>query len=684
MTLPRSVCRRVAAFALLSVLLVPGLALGQTLTAQSGLASGIDTAHVDSSVPPQDDFYQHVNGDWLTQSPIPKDQARWGAYFELREQTRKDVRAVIQEAAQAQAERGTPRQQVGDLYASVVDTTRRDELGLTPLRDELQRIDAVETRSDLVRLLAWFQRLPADAPLQVDVGPDDKNPDRYAASLDQDGLGLPQPDYYEKEQFADRRAAYRDHITEVFRLADVSAPEAAAQRAFGLEKQLASMQLSYEEARDARASYNPRSWSDLEENAPGINWDTFAEAAALTAVDTVIVGQPQYVADLATLLREQPVQDWTDYFRWQLLRGFASSLSTPFARAHFEFYQGRLRGAEARPPLWKRAVTTTNASLGGLVGRLYVEKHFSPEKKRKIERIVEHLRTAFHREIETLDWMSDSTKAAAQRKLREMTAHVAYPDQWQDFSGLRIEPDDLVGNMRRTARFEYERQIQRLGQPVNQKLWTHAIPQEVNGYIDNRRNLITVTAGILHPPFFQADAAPAVNYGGIGAVIGHEISHAFDSEGRKYDHEGRLRDWWTEADAERYRARSDALVEQFGQYVPGDSVHVDGELTLPENIADLAGLSAAYRAYQLSLSDGEAPMIDGLTGDQRFFMSWAQVWRMKTRPAALRQMLQRNPHSPPRYRVSGIVPHLASFHAAFDVQPGDEMYRPPEKRIEIW
>jgi putative endopeptidase len=683
MTLRRLAQRCVVALALLPLLVACGTEPGQKGT-EKALISGIDTSHVDRSVPPQENFFRHVNGDWLNRAPIPKDQARWGAYFDLREQTRKEVRGVIQEAAQAQTEQGTPRQKVGDFYASVVDTTRRNRRDLAPLQDELRRIDAVETRTDLVRLVARFQRRPAEAPLRVSVGPDEKNPDRYAASLDQDGLGLPQPDYYQKDRFADRRAAYRDHVTEILAQAGQPNPEAAAQRALALEEQLASIQLSYEEARDARASYNPHSWTELEEKASGIDWDTFAEAAGLKTVDTVIVGQPSYVAGLADLLREQPLQAWKDYFRWQLLRGYASYLSRPFARAHFEFYQGRLRGAEARPPLWKRAVTTTNSSLGGLVGRLYVEEHFSAEKKRKIERIVENLRRAFHEEIETLEWMSDSTKAAAHRKLREMTAHVAYPDQWQDFSDLRIEPDDLVGNVTRAVRFEYDRQIDRLGQPVNQKLWTRAIPQEVNGYIDNRRNLITVTAGILQPPFFQADAAPAVNYGGIGAVVGHEISHAFDSQGRKYDHEGRLRDWWTGADAKRYRARSEALVEQFNQYVPGDSVHVDGELTLPENIADLAGVAAAYRAYRLSLGDEEASVIDGLSGDQRFYMSWAQVWRMKIRPPALRQMLQRNPHSPPRYRVNGIVPHLASFHEAFDVQPGDGMYRPPEERIEIW
>jgi putative endopeptidase len=681
---PRRLIRQwLIAFALAPLLLAPGNAFGQTAGPDT-FVSGIDTAHIDRSVPPQDNFYQHVNGDWLKQVTIPSDQALWGTYFDLQEQTQKDVRSVIQAASRAQPERGTPRQQVGDLYASFVDTTRRERLGLTPLRDDLRRIESADTRTDLVRLMAWFQRRPAEAPLQVDLGPDAKHPDRYAASLDQDGLGLPQPDYYQKDQFSDRRTAYRDHITEIFRLADVSNPNAAAQRAFALEQQLASIQLSYEEARDARASYNPHSWSDLGKKAPALDWNAFAEAAGLTAVDTVIVGQPDYVADLGILMRETSLQTWRDYFRWQLLKGFSSHLSPPFAQAHFEFFQGRLRGAEARPPLWKRAVTTVNTSLGGLVGRLYVETHFSAEKKQTIERIVENLRTAFHKEIETLDWMSDSTKTAAHRKLREMTAHVAYPDEWQDFSGLRIEPDDLVGNMRRAARFDYERQIGRLGEPVNQKLWTRAIPQEVNGYIDNRRNLITVTAGILQPPFFQPDAAPAVNYGGIGAVIGHEISHAFDSEGRKYDHKGRLHDWWTEADEERYQARSDALVEQFNQYVPGDSVHVDGELTLPENIADLAGVAAAHRAYRLSLNTDEASVIDGLTGDQRFYMSWAQIWRTKIRPAALRQMLQRDPHSPPRYRVNGIVPHLASFHEAFGITPGNDMYRPPEERIEIW
>lgn len=361
---------------------------------------------------------------------------------------------MIQGAAQAQTERGRPRQKVSDLYASVVDTTRRDRLGLAPLQDELRRIDGAQTRTTIVRLVARFQRLPAEVPLRASVGPDEKNPDRYAASLDQDGLGFPQPDYSQKERFADRRTAYQDSIAEIFALAEIPNPNAAAQQAFPLEKQLASIQFSYDgaRARDARASDNPCPWTELAENASGIDRDTFAEDTNLMAVDTVVVGQPSFVDGLSDLVREQSIQAWRDYFRWQLLTGFSSYLSTPFAWAHVEFVQGRLRGPEARPPLWRRAGTTANSSLGGLVGRLYVEEHFRTEKKRKIERVVENLQRAFHKEIEALDWVTDSTKAATHRKLRAMTAHVAYPDQWRDFSDLRIEPTNPVGNLTRAAR----------------------------------------------------------------------------------------------------------------------------------------------------------------------------------------------------------------------------------------
>lgn len=670
-----------------ALLAAPGAAPAQSAApAEAADAKlGLDTAGFDRSVPPEDDLFEHVNGGWLERTEIPADRALWGAYFALRERTRRDVRETIRQAARSRPARGTPARKVGDLYASYVDTARRNRLGLEPAREELERVAAVEGRDELLGLMARFQRLPAEAPLSVSVGADLENPDENVVYLRQSGLGLPVRQQYTDDQYAERRASYRDHLARMFGLAGLPDTVASAEGVLALEMRLAEAQWPYERQRDATRGNARLSWAELAERAPGVEWRAFAEAAGLAEADTVVVAEPSYVVGLAEAVAKRPVERWRDYFRWRILEAYAPYLGGSFVRADFAFYRAELSGVEEPAPLWRRAVETTNRSLGQLVGRLYVDAHVPEEAKGDMEQMVEELRAAFHRQIDELPWMSDSTKAAARRKLRAMRSQVAYPDSghWRDFSDLEIEPDDLVGNLERVAAFDYRDARERIGQPVDHHRWKR-LPQEVNGYIESRRNLIVITAGILQPPFYQPDADAAVNYGGIGAVIGHEISHAFDSEGRKFDHEGRLRDWWTEADARRFRERGRALVEQFDAFSPLEGDSVDGELTLPENIADVAGLASAHRAYRLHRDGEPAPVIAGLTGDQRFFMSWAQVWRMKVRDAALRQMLERDPHSPARYRVNGIVPHLDAFHEAFEVGEDGGLWRPPEERVEIW
>lgn len=686
--LPRLLSRLLLApLAAAALLAAPRAAPAQTAAPAAAVDAklGLDTAGFDRSVPPADDLFEHVNGGWMERTEIPADRAMWGAYFALRERTRKDVRATIREAARSEPAPGTPARKVGDLYASYVDTARRNRLGLEPAREELERVAAVEDRGELLGLLARFQRLPAEAPLSVSVGADLERPERTAVYLRQDGLGLPIRQHYTEERYAEQRTAYREHLARVFGLAGLPDTARSAAGVLELETRLAEAQWPYERRRDATQGNARLSWAELAEEAPGVDWRAFAEAAGLAAADTVLVAEPSYVTALAEALAERPLERWKRYFRWRILEAYSPYLSRPFVEADFDFYRAELEGVEAQSPLWRRAVETTNQSLGQLVGRLYVDAHLAEGTKRDMERMVEELRTAFHREIEELPWMSDSTKAAAHRKLRAMRSQVAYPDEghWRDYSDLEIRPGELVGNLERVAAFDYRDALDRIGEPVDPHRWK-PLPQEVNGYIESRRNLIVITSGILQPPFYQPDADPAVNYGGIGAVIGHEISHAFDSEGRKFDHAGRLRDWWTAADARRFEERGQALVEQFDRFSPLEGDSVDGSLTLPENIADVAGLASAHRAYRLHLDGEEAPVIAGFTGDQRFFMSWAQVWRMKIRDAALRQMLERDPHSPPRYRVNGIVPHLDAFHAAFDVEEGDGLWRPPEERVEIW
>jgi putative endopeptidase len=673
-------------------LLGASLALGGTtagLNAQmpaSPPALGIDTTQLDRGVRPQDDFFRYVNGSWLKSVRIPEDRSRYGAFEELAERTDQALLAIIEEATAARrAEPGSDEQKVGDLYRSFMDTARVEALGVEPLRPELRRIQALGSRKELPAHFARLRRMGVGLPFGFYVGQDAKQSDRYIAYLSQSGLGLPDRDYYLKQddKFEQARQAYLRYAETMLRLAGHRNPAEAARQILALETALAERHWERARSRDREATYNLFSVEQLAREHPNLGWRTFLDAADAEQTPGVVVRQPDYLRALDQLIATTPLDTWKAYLTLSLLDTYAGQLSRPFADARFDFSGRALQGLEEQRPRWKRGVDQVEAVLGMPLGRMYVRRHFRPEAKARMERLVDNLRVAFREGIDGLEWMGPETRAQAKDKLAKFTVKIGYPDRWPDYSGLEVRADDLVGNVMRSRAFEYGRMVGRLGQPIDREEWGMT-PQTVNAYYSPSKNEIVFPAAILQPPFFDVEADDAVNYGAIGGVIGHEISHGFDDQGRRSDGEGNLRDWWTETDARAFEQRADMLVEQYAGYEPVEGLPINGRLTLGENIGDLSGLAVAYQAYRRSLDGAEAPIIGGFTGDQRFFMGWAQIWRNLYREEALRQRLLTDSHSPGEYRVNGVLVNLPEFYAAFGVEPGDRMYLAPEKRVKIW
>lgn len=653
-------------------------------TADAPLGLGFDTATFDTTVRAQDDFYRHVNGTWLEGTPIPADKSNYGAFTQLADQAEADLRAIIEKAATAEYRaEGSEMQMVGDLYRSYMDSTRVEDLGLAPLEGELARVDAIASHEDLIQYIGYNQRIGVSDPFSVRVGQDAKNATEYILYASQSGLGLPDRDYYFSDSFAEVRDKYAAYIATMYDLAEWDGGAAAAQTIFALEKRLAEDQWTRVQNRDRDATYNKYTLDEANALTPNLDWALLLDAADAADAEAVIIRQPSYFEAVDEALVDVPLDDWKTYFRFKVLSGSASVLPQPFSDANFDFYSRTLSGIEAQRPRWKRAVSATNAALGEMVGKLYVEEHFSPEAKARMDEMIENLRTAFRQSIDELEWMSPETRAQAQEKLEKFTPKIGYPEKWKDYSALEVDAHDLFGNMRRSREVEYARNIGKLGGPVDRTEW-FMTPQTVNAYYSSTMNEIVFPAAILQPPFFNVEADDAVNYGAIGAVIGHEFSHGFDDQGRKSDGDGNLRDWWTEQDAEEFQQRAQGLIDQYAAFSPLDGHHVNGELTLGENIGDLAGLTMAYRAYKLSLGGKEAPVIDGFTGDQRFFIGWAQVWRRKYREDELKRRLITDPHAPSEYRTNGIVANMPEFYAAFGVQEGDDLYRSDAERVKIW
>ena len=651
--------------------------------------SGIDLDHRDLDIRPQDDLFRAVSGQWLATAPIPDDRASDGAFHQLRDRAEKDVHALLQSLADAAHEPASEARKVGDLFASFLDRDRVNSLALSPLDADLAAVDAVPDTTELIRLIGALGRQGVPGPVGLAVFADAGQSDRYGAYLAQSGLGLPDESFYREDSFAPVRDAYVAHVTRILTLSgfEPARAEDAAARIMALETRLAAGHWDNVRDRDATATYNPHTRSELEALAPRIDWAAWLDGlkAPVGALDRVIVREPSFVSTLDETFGEVPLEDWKVWLRWHLLRATAALLDDAFVEADFDFYGRTLTGAPDLKAAWKRGVGVVEGAMGEAVGRLYVDEHFPAEAKEQITELVANLIEAYRRSITSLAWMSEETRSRALEKLDSFTPKVGYPDRWRDYSTLQIDRDDLVGNVRRACEFEADRDLARIGQPVDTDEWFMS-PQTVNAYYNPLMNEIVFPAAILQPPFFHPDADPAVNYGAIGAVIGHEIGHGFDDQGSRYDGNGNLNDWWTESDRTAFEERTAVLVSQYDALEPRQAPgqHVNGSFTLGENIGDLGGLAIAYAAYGIATDRSEPEVLDGLTGPQRFFWSWAQAWRSKSRDEEVARLLAIDPHSPPEFRCNAVVRNIDGFHEAFEVTEGDALWLAPEERVSIW
>jgi predicted metalloendopeptidase len=669
--------------------------IGCAATPTASLQSGVDLKYVDRSVRPQDDLYRYLNGKWLDTFQLPPDKGSYESFTYVDDATQEQLRGIVdglvQAQTQAQAATGAGNvdpdvRKLTDLYASFMDEARLEELGLKPLQGEFAAIDAIAGRSEIPGLIAHLNRIGAGAPYDLYINQDARNSLQYAVIIEQSGLGLPDRDYYLKDdaKLKDARAKYRAHIAKMFSMA--GDPDAGAEAAaiLDLETALARLQWTRVENRDPVKTYNKIPIADLPKLMPGYDWRRYVGGTEIAdKVDSVIISQPSYFAGLDKLLAATPLPVWKAYFKWRVLSAAAPYLSKAFVDERFAFRGTVLSGIPENRARWKRGIALLDDALGEALGKLYVAKYFPPENKARMEALVGHLLDAYRRDVDTLDWMSSGTKKGAQAKLAKLVTKIGYPATWRDYGALQISRDDLWGNVVRANEFEYRRNIDKLGKPVDRNEW-QMTPQTVNAYYNPPMNEIVFPAAILQPPFFEVRADDAVNYGGIGAVIGHEISHGFDDNGSQYDADGNLHDWFTEEDHEKFKVKTRALVEQYNAYEPVPGFHVNGELTLGENIADNSGLAIAYKAYHLSLADRAAPVIDGFTGDERLYLGWVQVWRGKMREDEAIRRTKTDPHAPPAVRGTAPVVNQEGFYAAFGVKQGDKMYLPPERRVNIW
>ncbi|MGH3868488.1 MAG: M13 family metallopeptidase [Pseudonocardiaceae bacterium] len=653
-------------------------------TPPPALGSGLLLPGYDRQVRAQDDLFRFANGQWLRTTEIPADRTRYGAFDALAEQAQQNLRTIVDDSTARHGAAGSPDQQIGDYYASFMDTARLDALGAAPLKASLDRIDALASPTDLVRYFGGSAATGTPSPIALSIDQDAKNASAYLPDVSQSGLTLPDRDYYLKSdpQFVTTRDQLRVYTARMLGLAGIANPDAAAGRVLTVENRLADVQWTAVQNRDATATYNKFTVTDATARTPGLDWKTYLDAAGVHTPDFV-VDEPSFFTALGTALTTVPLADWKSYLKFKLIDDLAPYLSNDFVTAHFELHSRDLAGQQEMRPRWKRGVAAVNDAMGDLLGQRYVQRYFPPDSKRRIDALVSKLIDAYHSSIDGLDWMSAATKTQAKDKLSKLAVKIGYPSTWKDYSKLRVARDDLVGNVVRSAQLEYQRDLDRLGKPVDRAEW-FTTPQTVNAFYNPARNDITFPAAILQSPFFDPTADDAVNYGGIGAVIGHEISHAFDDQGRKYDGTGNLRDWWTPQDVARFTARTTALAAQYSAYEPLPGEHINGELTLGENIADLSGLTVALRAYRRSLGARPAAMMDGFTGEQRFFLGWAQVWRGKIRDKALREQLLSDPHSPNEFRANGVVSNLPEYYTAFAVKQGDKLFRSPDQRVTIW
>ena len=669
-----------------AAILLAGLA--SSGLAQAGMdKAGIETSFRDTTVRPQDDFYRHVNGKWLKTAEIPADRSSAGAFMDLREAVVPRLHTLIENLQKKPGAAGSDAQKIGDLYASFMDTRQIEAAGLKPLHAEFAKVDAIKDKAELPALFAWLNRMSVLAPLDISVHQDNKDSTKYVLDVGQSGTALPDRDYYLKDDDAKlkgTREKYQAHIAKMLKMSGDKEAEAHAAAILALETEFARAQWTKVELRDPVKAYNKVELAKLGEVTTGFDWNAYLKALGVTGkVDYLILAQPSYLKGMSEVLAKTPLDTIKVYLKWNLLASAASQLPKEYADESFAFFAQTLRGVPQQEVRWKRGVRLVDSGMGESLGKLYVEKYFPASSKARMEELVGNLLQAYKDSVGTLDWMSDATKKEALGKLATFMPKIGYPNKWKDYSALQIKKGDALGNLRAIRQFAADAELAKLGKPVDRDEWGMT-PQTVNAYYNPEMNEIVFPAAILQAPFFNPKADDAVNYGAIGAVIGHEISHGFDDQGAQYDGQGNLRDWWTKEDHEKFAAKTAALVKQYNGYSPIPGYNVNGELTLGENIADNSGLAIAYKAYKLSLKGKPAPVINGMTGEQRFFMGFAQVWRGKLREQEAIIRIKTDPHSPGEFRANGTLRNMPSFYDAFGVKPGDKLYLAPTERVSIW
>jgi len=651
--------------------------------------NGIDTKNFDKTVKPTDDFFQFVNGNWLKNNPIPNSESSWGSFKELQEKNTQRLAELLKEAAADKtAKQGSNTQKLRDFYNLAMDSVTLNKQKAEPLKGEFEKINKIATTADLIKEVAHLHTIGVEPMFNMYVDQDSKVSTEYITHLNQGGIGLPDRDYYTNtdERTLGIQKAYLTYIGNMFKLLG-DKPEVAEKNAkivFDIETNLAKASMTRIQLREPEASYHKKSVQDVNASTPNIQLSSYLEGVNIKGINNVIVSQPDFFAALNKDIVAVNINDWKTYLRWNLINTAAPRLSDDFVNESFQFYGKKLSGTPAIKPRWKRALASTDISLGDALGELFVKKYFTEESKRRVNEMVDNLVAAYRVRIDSRDWMSPETKKQAQSKLDKVIRKIGFPDKWKDYSTLDIKQDAFVLNFFRANTFAFNEMTSRLGKPIDKQVWQLTAPT-INAYYNPTINEIVFPAGIMQGVFFNPDADDAVNYGGMGAVIGHELTHGFDDQGAQFDAEGNLKNWWTKEDLERFKQKTGVLVKQFDNYVAIDNDHVKGELTLGENIADLGGLTIAYYALKKSMEGKPAPpKIDGFTAEQRFFISWGQVWRVNMRPEFLKNLIQTNPHSPGNFRANGAPSNMQEFYDAFGVKPGDKMYRPKEERAEIW